>query len=301
MMVGVAILSLEILSCAVPVSTAAGQCCAANLIDSRKLLTPNISTAPHGVMTVAIEYSAQPVDLGQFLRNPRDSSVLWTVDGVRLDGALLRLKSAPADDKVAIYRISAGRGGEAPRDEFSVVVFPRSTRERFSAWYRQERADLAWLALLPPVYSSLGPGLSDPEPSGCEKRYWEGIHKLDSHFHPGGAYEMRSRPVGDGFGHQAVYDSTGRLVMEGAGAGSADKGTPRFWAFGYLKHLNRDVRPFVWAAQLDGNPVNPAWLFQNFNAPLLIDGEHIRQYHSVRPALWGRMPQVAPGTCIAGR
>jgi len=95
-----------------------------------------------------------------------------------------------------------------------------------------------------------------------------------------------------------VYDAAGKLIREGLGAGSADKGTPRLWGFGLMKHLDRDVRPFVWAAQLDGNPVNAIWLYRDLNAPLVRLGDHVKAYQSVRPALANQPSEVPAGTCI---
>jgi hypothetical protein len=298
----IAILSFQILGSCDRAHVHAGQCCPAELIDSGKLLGPNLPGSPPGAMTFTLEYvSSHPFDLAQLLRKPTGAPVIWTVNSAELDGSILRLRSAPKEDTVAIYNIRVRRWQDQRSDEFSLIVLPASTREHFSSWYEHEGADLAWLSLLPPVYSSLGPGLSNPEPRNCATQYWENVHKLDSNFHPGGAYEMRSRPVGEGHGHQAVYDSAGRLIQDGPGAGSADKGAPIFWAFGLIKHRDRDVRPYIWAAQLDGNPVNPTWLFRNLDRPLLRHGENIKRYQSVRPALWGRSPEVAAGTCISPR
>jgi hypothetical protein len=296
-----AILSSQTLSSCNRPRVHALQCCPAELVDSSKLLQPNLPGASPSVMTFTLEYVSSPFDLTQLLRKPLGGPVVWMVNNTELVGSNLRFQSAPKEDSVTLYKIGVRRRDEQRRDEFSLISLPVSTQEHFSSWYEHERTDLAWLSLLPPVYSSLGAGKSNPEPKNCTKQYWEGVHKLDSYFHPGGAYEMRSRPVGAGNGHQAVYDSEGLLIREGPGAGSADKGAPRLWAFGLAKHRDRDVRPYIWAAQLDGNPVNPVWLFRNLDAPLLRNGDHIRQYQSVRPALWGGSPEVPAGTCISGQ
>ena len=142
------------------------------------------------------------------------------------------------------------------------------------------------------------PGFADPEPAHCPHDYWGPVHKLNSHLHPGGAYEMRSRAVGDGFGHQAVYDAQGNLIRTGLGAASADRATPRLLGLGFLKHRDSDVRPFVWAAQLDGNPVNPLWLFRDLDAALVYLGPHLQDYMGVRPALVGSHGEVPAGSCI---
>jgi hypothetical protein len=295
----VAILSVQVLGSCNQTHTFADRCCPAELIDSSKLLQPNLPGAAPGAMTFTMEFDpSHPFDLAKLLRKPEGDRVVWTVDNGTLDGSIFRLKLEPKEDRVTIYVIRVRRPPDQRSDEFTLILLPVGTREHFLSWYEHERTDLEWLSLLPPVYSALGPGQSNPEPANCTTRYWENVHRLDSNFHPGGAYEMRSRPI-ESHGHQAVYDSAGRLIREGPGAGSADKGAPVFWTFGLIKHRDRDVRPYIWAAQLDGNPVNPTWLFRNLDSPLLRTGENIRRYQSVRPALWGKSPEVTAGACIS--
>lgn len=278
----------------------AGVCCPAELIDESKLLQANLTGTGAGQMTWTVDYdTAQPIDLSHLLRDHSAAPLIWTANGADLKGSLLHPKSRPADDKVAIYDIGVHRRNDTRRDQFRVILLPSTTRERFAAWYEQERKDMTWLSRLPPAYSTLGPGRSNPEPENCTKHYWEKVHKFDSNFHPGGAFEMRSRPIQGGHGHQAVYDSQGRLIREGPGAGSADKGAPIF--FGLVRHRDRDVRPYVWAAQLDGNPVDPVLFFRDLDAPLLRKGVHIAQYQSVRPALAGSHSEIPAGTCIGSR
>jgi len=296
----IALLSLQVLVCCGRTQDHVHGCCTAGLIEPGKLLQANRLGVSPGIMTFTLEYApGQSFDLAQLLHEPGKGVLIWTVNGSELKGSLLQLKSAPKDDSVTIYTIGVHRERDERSDQFQLILLPASTRERFTAWLAHEQQDIGWLSLLPPVYSSLGPGLSDPEPKNCTKTHWEDVHKLDSNFHPGGAYEMRSRAVGEGHGHQAVYDSAGKLIRDGLGAGSADKGTPRLWGFGLIKHRDRDVRPFVWAAQLDGNPVNPTWLFRDLDAPLVRQGDHLKGYQSVRPALANHPAEVAAGTCIA--
>ena len=279
--------------------TIRGQCCMAGLIDSGKLFSANLPGTSPGTSTFTVEYSAGGhFDLRSLLRPSSATSVLWSVDGKPISSMLLPFQSPPSADHVHLFQLSARRSASQPADEFMLILLPAGTSRRFSDWYKQETEDLAWLASLPPVYSSLGPGRSNPEPPNCERRFWQDVHPLASHFHSGGAFEMRSRAVAGRHGHQAIYDSSGNLIRTGPGAGSADKGAPQLWAFGLIKHIEQDVRPFVWAAQLDGNPIEPTWLFRNLSAPLLRQGDHILQYQRVRPALLGASPEVEPGQCI---
>jgi hypothetical protein len=274
-------------------------CCAAGLIEPDKLLSANSAAAPAKLFTATVEYSLnKQVNLNQFLRQSPSEGLEWSVNGSELRDAILLFDSAPKEDSVLIYSVLVRRRGEQRSDAFELICLPVSTRQKFEAWFNHESKDMGWLAKLPPAYSSLGPGLSDPEPKNCGKQYWEGVHKLDTNFHPGGAYEMRSKAFGDDNGHQAVYDSQGKLIRDGLGAGSADRGSPHLWNFGLIKHRDRDVRTFVWAAQLDGNPVNPTRWFRNLDAPLIRLGEHIKNYQFVRPALTNEPAEVAAGTCL---
>jgi len=295
----IALLGLQVMVCCSRTRERVLQCCAAGLLDAGKLLQANRPEVSSGIMTLTHEYAPhQGFDLATLLRQPAPQTPVWIVNGSQIKGPVLQFDAAPASNSVLIYSIEAHREGEQQSDGFQLVLLPAGANQRFSAWLAQERQDLRWLKLLPPAYSSLGPGMSNPEPKNCGRLYWEDVHKLETNFHPGGAYEMRSRAVGDGHGHQAVYDAAGKLIREGLGAGSADKGTPRLWGFGLMKHLDRDVRPFVWAAQLDGNPVNAIWLYRDLNAPLVRLGDHVKAYQSVRPALANQPSEVPAGTCI---
>lgn len=287
-----------LISCAVR-RDGVGRCCAAGLLDPGKLQHANSSGLSPEVMTLTLDYApGQSFDLTTLLREPTAAHLLWTSNGAAIGGAVLLLRSAPKENATVVYTIAVHREDGPQSDTFQLISLPSGTRRKFDNWLLQEQKDLAWLALLPPVYSSLGPNFSDPEPRTCSKSYWEGVHKLATNYHPGGAYEMRSRMVGNGSGHQAVYNAGGQLIRDGLGAGSADKGSPRFGGAGYLKHRDRDVLPFIWAAQLDGNPVNPTWWYRNLDKPLIRFGDHIRQYQSVRPALANHPSEIAAGECV---
>jgi YD repeat-containing protein len=176
-----------------------------------------------------------------------------------------------------------------------------TTRQHFDEWLRAERADTAWLQSLPPVYSRLLPGNRNPEPEDCHPRRWPVLRPMKSNFHPGAAWEMRSTIQADGSGHQATYDAQGNLIRTGAGVGTADRASPRpYQLLRLLAHRNRDVKPFVWAAQLDGNPVQPALLYSGIDRPITRMGEHIADYLRVRPPFPSARREIEPGVCIDG-
>jgi hypothetical protein len=188
-------------------------------------------------------------------------------------------------------------------DRITIVVLPTQTRQQFRDWYEKEAADTQWLNELPCLHAQLRDPVSqngpygDPEPD--KPNEWDepvsegtafGI--WPNHYHRGATYEMRSIETPGGHGHQATYDSNGRLITdancpligpEGSpciAAGSADKSHPSNLVF--ENHRDNDVTPFVQAAQLDGNPVTGT---VNLTGPLTVVGEYIQMYFKVRPTL----------------
>lgn len=160
---------------------------------------------------------------------------------------------------------------------------------------------MAWIERLPPVYSSLAADGLNPEPGGCNPRFWPSIRRVDTKYHPGAAWELRSVTAQDGSGHQAIYDVTGKLIRTTVAAGSADRVSPGFdLTFSRLRrHVDRDITPYVWAAQLDGNPVNPTPFFRDLDRPLIHQGRHLDQYLEVRPAFGPDRREFPPGVCIS--
>jgi len=275
-------------------------CCKAGLLNATKLLPANLPGAPaHRNVSTVIWSSPHVCDLSSYLAAGVGKSVRWYADGTRLSGNLLDYGDTPAENHVREFAVRAEAvGGGERSDGFVLLIIPSATLANYQNWLKQELADLSWLKRLPPVYSALGSSASGPEPGNCRTKYWFKVERIHNQFHPGGAFQMRSIPTPHGHGHQAVYGADRKLIREGPGKGSADKSAPTFPGFGVLRHVNWDVRPFVWAAQLDGNPVNPKLFYQDLDGPLIRAGEHIDGYFWVRPALVGTTPEVPPGTCI---
>ncbi len=266
------------------------------LLDSSKLT----AVSPGYTYSHPLPEGARSIALDSLLLQPL-SNRKWTAGGAPLAQAQLPLECAPAANHVAIHRLSvADEAGNI--DRFTLIVVPEATAARFEQWVQQERTDSAWHGNLPPVYSSLLPGGVNPEPDRCRPRLWPALRKVHTQYHPGAAYEMRSAMQPEGSGHQAMYDAQGKLIRQGLGAGSADRASPRPWNLFHLKaHRDRDVIPFVWAAQLDGNPVNPKLFYRDFDAPLLRQGDHLAAYMAVRPAFHASRPELAPGVCAPER
>lgn len=274
------------------------------LLDPAKLNASNLNhgrgiryTLPH---VLRAGHPAVALD-SLLLDGARRRALTWTVDGEPAANGRLLLTCEPPANRVAVRRIVVA-DGEGSRDEFVLVVIPTTTAVSFQEWLRVQREDVDWIRTLPPVYSSLGPGGSNPEPDHCHPKLWPVLRKVNGHYHPGAAYEMRSAIRQDGSGHQATYDAGGRLLRQAPGAGTADRASPRPYSiFRLIAHRDRDVLPFIWAAQLDGNPVNPQPLYSDFDAPLVREGDHLRAYMSVRPAFNPARQEVPPGVCVDGR
>jgi len=113
---------------------------------------------------------------------------------------------------------------------------------------------------------------------------------MDTYLHHDAKYEMRSNPVSDKHGHQAMYDDQGQLITAPIAAGTADLYAP-FDSLGIpssaKKHRKEDVYPFIRALQLDGNPVHPnnKKVPTNLTRPCIYMGLNTDKYIKKRPVL----------------
>ena len=268
----------------------------AELFDPSKVIAANLpSQTPLRKSTVVV-WKDGLLDLRSYLRPgiPAES-VSWAPESLVRDG-YFRLGRRPAEDHIRSVWVMAQTA--AGSDAFALVIAPPSAPGKFEDWLRQQRATAGWIQSLPPVYSRLGPGNSNPEPATCKPREWPTFRKIHTHYHPGAAYEMRSAIRPDGSGHQATYTASGELLRSGVSAGSADRGSPTWNIYRLIRHASDDVIPYLWAAQLDGNPVNPLRFYQDFDRPLMHEGEHIQAYLKVRPIYGPSHREIEPGQCI---
>ena len=149
---------------------------------------------------------------------------------------------------------------------------------------------------MPATYSSVvvtNGDAQDPEGSGCS--LWQIPDELDNFYHPDGYFEMRSESVAGGHGHQAVYSNTGTLITAGPSSGSADRTTPGLLSA--TTHFTNDVLPYVWAAQMDGNPVQAKFIPTDMNAPMMHFGVYLNRYLQCRPPVPNDKPFLQPGAC----
>jgi hypothetical protein len=223
----------------------------------------------------------------------------WRISGSS-GTSVLSYGNIPGLHDVLRYRVEVRvKDGGPVADRLIVVVFPPATRQAFDAWVTANQ-DTTWMDALPAAYQALGTDNSDPEPPGqptsCDPQRWDAPDSLSSYYHPGAAFEMRSIPEASRAGHQACYDGNGDLITIGVSAGSADRVGPDADA---SDHRDADVLPFIWAAQLDGNPVEPNWVLAptNLDRPMIHEGTRIGQYLNLRRPIPNAKPLLAPGAC----
>ena len=143
----------------------------------------------------------------------------------------------------------------------------------FEEWLRLEVNDMSWTNNLPACPKCLVFKGGKPVSPGTE---WSEPKKVFNakKFHPNAVWEIRTaKPLKNGAGNQCTYDSSGNLITDEFGSGTADRsqapgetGVVFQLLFNY-GHIAHDVEPFELALDLDGGT----------------HGSHVRQYISVRP------------------
>jgi len=132
--------------------------------------------------------------------------------------------------------------------------------EVFNEWLAMERTRGAWWTALPKCPSRICIK-KNGSPENPDKRKWKNPQRmiLNRINHPGGFFEMRSRPCGHS-ANQCVYDKNGNLLRNQPAAGTADYYSfPEHW----WRHSIHDLRPFEIARELGRIPdyysVRPTW------------------------------------------
>ena len=227
------------------------------------------------------------------MRQIFEDNLKWRSNGTDVPHEL-NFVLEPQDNEIRFFKIEVlPKDGDQVLDRLIITVVPRSTKSAFDAWKSANR-DTGWLAELPPLYSSLEAG-QDPDES-CNPRIWESVSDTDSYYHPAAQFAMRSEETQNGHGHQACYDGSRSLIRAGVSAGTADKAHTSNLT-GSDSHKNQDVLPFIWALQLDGNPVEGDFLNLDLTQPIAHEGAFSSEYLSLRPPIANSAPELQPGTC----
>ena len=226
--------------------------------------------------------------------------------GTPFQGHVLSFPNEPEDLAPEIVHVNLREAGGGPiLDSLWIVVCSRETKLEFDAWRQENEANLTWTLTLPPppsrlVLNPIGdlmvlpPGFSGAwnQPRRFENCEW---------MHHDAVFEIRSKPVAGGHGHQATYRENGTLITSTIAAGSADKRAPEF-PNGLWNHRKWDVLPYIRALQLDGNPVKPAnqtgafpHLVPRFlSFPSLFQGASSSSYLLCRPTIPTGIAPVQP-------
>lgn len=255
-------------------------------------------------------WSQNPCDLTQYLEGHENadlieflrSVLLWKIGNGSWDieYELPIGNTSPSFEKHRQYDVQvAFCWDEIPLDWLVLTVIPTSSLTTFQTWYADESTNTAWLETLPAPYSTLVmDNGNNHDPEGSECALWEKPKSINTFYHPDGFWEMRSEPVANGHGHQSVYGAGGNLITNGISAGSADKSSP---GASIGNHVDWDVKPFVLAAQIDGNPVDRGLWYEleatTMSAPMMHFGARLHQYLECRPTMPNERQPLQAGFC----
>ncbi len=271
---------------------------------------------------VARQWTSQMLDMAIYLDGYDDEDLReifhekleWSVTGIGYNGAWqedheLDLGRKPALSGMSKYNIKVSlQGCTNVCDRLIITVVSAEKLIEFNKWYNEEKDDPDWLAELPALYSSINVNADGtpvpPEPNLCN--FWLPPEIYDNFYHPNAFFEMRSRETAGGHAHQAMYSEASNgvasLIREGISAGTADRASAFSWnqPKNPFPHYHADVRPFIWAAQLDGNPVIGVNNNRNLSDPIMHEGVYLKRYLKVRPPIANNNPELEPGNCPEG-
>ena len=240
------------------------------------------------------------IDLEEYLPDwllSHKDKLRFQVNGTIISGSKIPPCKKPDDMEPQIYLVEMCDEENTTLDRLWIVVLNPDTRIEFNNWVTENATNSSWLADLPPppsriIFDSLGKASL---PSAAIAN-WNPPEQLppDGFMHPKAIYELRSNSIHDGHGHQATYDAKGNLITESIKAGTADFTTPYpavlWWK--PTNHREKDVKPYIRALQLDGNPVTPTdnsgsnstfWTRKLSRPPLRV-GPFTNQYLDRRPS-----------------
>lgn len=154
-----------------------------------------------------------------------------------------------------------------------------SDEQIFEAWLELERSNTAWLKELNDrkCPATLLKARENPQ-------MWGGPIKIDVSkatawvFHPGAAWDVRSKPTKGGHTNQCTYDSKGGLIKhQRPAAGTADYRACRVPGF-CPEHVNHDVDPYRLAVNLHNKYYGKDYPYNQ--------SPYINAYYSVRPTIY---------------
>ena len=198
-------------------------------------------------------------------------------------------------------------------DRLWVVINSPDALTKFNEWVA-DNADFNWTTNLPQVYSKIRYDSNfeafHPEPNSP---VWEKPERKTSLLHHNTGFvraEMETKQLDGEYSNQAWYDENGNLIETPFFAGRPKKfGRNNPEDRHFINYNKEEIYPFLYAAQLDGNPVHgffheedaPIWqvsygdfgtfnamgqkiyVFQNLTRPCIHMGDNTHVYLGKRP------------------
>ena len=219
----------------------------------------------------------------------------YCVNGTDIVGTTVAAGKKPKDLLPTIYHVEIRNDANTTLDRLWIVVLNPDTRTVFNTWANHNSTNAAWLANLPPPPNKLIVNGGNALLPTSASANWNAPERFptNSYMHPKAVFELRSNPIPGGHGHQATYDAQGNIITAGIKAGTADFASPsrKYMLMRLDDHRVTDVKPYIQALQLDGNPVLPidssgnisAFWTRNLTRPPLRVGPFTQQYLQRRP------------------
>lgn len=219
----------------------------------------------------------------------------YCVNGTDIVGTTVAAGKKPKDLLPTIYHVEIRNDANTTLDRLWIVVLNPDTRTVFNTWANHNSTNATWLANLPPPPNKLIVNGGNALLPTSASANWNAPERFptNSYMHPKAVFELRSNPIPGGHGHQATYDAQGNIITAGIKAGTADFASPsrKYMLMRLDDHRVTDVKPYIQALQLDGNPVLPidssgnisAFWTRNLTRPPLRVGPFTQQYLQRRP------------------
>ena len=240
----------------------------------------------------------QEINLEEYLPEllaPFKDNFSYRVNNEDIEDSTITVGKKPKELLPTIYHVEILNDADTTLDRLWIVVLNPDTRSKFNAWVSENATNAAWLANLPPPPDRLIINGGDATLPASASANWNAPEPFppNNYMHPKAVYELRSKPIAGGHGHQATYDGSGNLIIESIKAGTADFASPskKYMLMRLDDHRVTDVKPYIQALQLDGNPVfsidssgniSTFWTRNLYRPPLRV-GPFTRQYLQRRP------------------
>ncbi len=244
---------------------------------------------------LALEWSKnQSIDLASYLNTEAleiKDNLHFTVNGSSATRNY-SVQDAPEERVPIVLHVQVFAEEGDALDNLWIVVYKPNDKTWFDDWYADQSTNLTWTtSLAKPCHSLIFSGGKVVAGTGATGKWSSPDNDIGkSYMHHNAVYEMRTN-MADTHGNQATFDGTGTIITSGIRAGTADFYAP-YNSLGWVRpdslHRDNDVRPYIIALQLDGNPVVPTkqWIPKKLNRPALYQGATTDKYLVCRPTIY---------------